>query len=105
MVDATDLKSVLAKSGVWVRLPSSALSKNAILLGKIVRIHGRIAYERSLTKTHENTNDSSSIRQAQSSGNRSLILIRISKRNWKPKFRRVFWEDFRNISGSLHPET
>ena len=24
MVDATDLKSVLAKSGVWVRLPSSA---------------------------------------------------------------------------------
>jgi len=34
------------------------------LLGKIARIHDLIAYERSLTKTHENTNDSSSIRQA-----------------------------------------
>src|SRR4029077_4668611 len=27
MVDATDLKSVLAKSGVWVRIPSSARQK------------------------------------------------------------------------------
>ena len=42
MVDATDLKSVLAKSGVWVRIPSSAASrmrfyvKDDVLPGRIV---------------------------------------------------------------------
>ena len=30
MVDATDLKSVLAKSGVWVRIPSSAALETMI---------------------------------------------------------------------------
>src|SRR4029453_10704393 len=34
MVDATDLKSVLAKSGVWVRIPSSAPSKKRFYHGK-----------------------------------------------------------------------
>ena len=51
MVDATDLKSVLAKSGVWVRIPSSAPSKISILLGKLVRARDFVDYELSRTKT------------------------------------------------------
>jgi hypothetical protein len=55
MVDATDLKSVLAKSGVWVRLPSSAPLKIPILLGNLLGLSNFIDCERSRTKTHENT--------------------------------------------------
>jgi hypothetical protein len=63
MVDATDLKSVLAKSGVWVRIPSSAPSKISILLGKLVRARDFVDYELSRTKAHENSAYLSSIRQ------------------------------------------
>ena len=61
---AAALKSVLAKSGVWVRIPSSAPSKISIMLGKLDRICDFVGCERSRTKTHENTIHSSSIRQA-----------------------------------------
>ncbi len=37
MADATDLKSVLAKSEVWVRIPSSALSKMRFYEGKSLK--------------------------------------------------------------------
>src|SRR5215831_11603085 len=63
MVDATDLKSVLAKSGVWVRIPSSALSRPRILLGNSLGFAIFVDSEGSRTKTHENTIYSSSIRQ------------------------------------------
>src|SRR5262245_3311181 len=63
MVDATDLKSVLAKSGVWVRLPSSAPSKMPALLGDSLGSENFVDCERSRTKTRENTVYPSSIRQ------------------------------------------
>ena len=58
-----DLKSVLAKSGVWVRLPSSAPSKMPIVLGNSLGFSNSIDCERSRTKTHENTAYLPSIRQ------------------------------------------
>jgi hypothetical protein len=66
MVDATDLKSVLAKSGVWVRIPSSAPLKQRFLLGDSLGYAASNIRASSRTKTHEKSVYSSSIRQVNS---------------------------------------
>jgi len=53
MADATDLKSVRASSSVWVRIPSSAPSKERFYEGKSIKIAGRIDCAASRNKTHE----------------------------------------------------
>jgi hypothetical protein len=60
----TDLKSVLAKSEVWVRIPSSAPLRTQFFILRLVRFYYFSVCAWSRTKTHEKTVYSSSISQA-----------------------------------------